>query len=325
MILPIYNGQAYIGEALRSVLAQTYRPMEVVLIDDGSKDDSLRIVREVIARHAPADFAVVLEARSNGGLSSARNLGMKLASGDVIGFIDHDDYIPPERTRVLMDGLLKSEADIAFGQTARFKRLEDLSTAYVEPDPPFRVEGRPPYFKMFPNVQGFLAIRELLESVGEFRLDLDAAAEDVDYVVRMRLRSRRMVRTDAVCYYYRYSENSMTSALTSRFVNSKLRFAQYAAESLVAEGKATPVEGLALSKYLKGCIGGFMKLGHREGVLMALQARRSNRRSFGHADTTTAMEWLMAMPGGFELMRRTQQFRLKMISARDRRHARPLR
>lgn len=306
--MPIYNGQAYVAQALQSLLAQTYRPLEVVLIDDGSTDQSLAVVHSTVAQSAPSDIEIVMRSRANGGLSSARNEGVRLATGDVIGFMDHDDFVPAWRTTVLMRGLVEKSADLAFGLTKRFGTVDELPADGPEPALSFRVEERPPYFKMFPNIQGFLATRELLANIGDFRLDLNAA-EDVDYVIRIRLSARLIVRTDGVCYYYRRAESSMTSSISGRFLDSKVRFADYAADALVAAGRCTAAEGAALAVYLRGCTSGFLNIGDRAGVMRTLVARKNLKRKFGNADSTFIVEALTSIPGGIVLMKSVQRAR----------------
>lgn len=89
VIVPVYNCEAYVGRCLESILAQDYRNIEVIVIDDGSTDSSSGICRE----YAAMDERVVLIRQVNGGLSAARNTGLNRATGDYVTFVDGDDYI----------------------------------------------------------------------------------------------------------------------------------------------------------------------------------------------------------------------------------------
>ncbi len=91
-VIPTYNCADYIGEALESALAQTYRPLEVVVVDDGSTDQTQRIVREFGAK-------VNYIRQDNRGIAAARNTGIRAASGDFIALLDADDTCSPERVR----------------------------------------------------------------------------------------------------------------------------------------------------------------------------------------------------------------------------------
>ena len=89
IIIPIYNSEKYISKCLDSVINQTYKNIEILLINDGSKDSSINIIKE----YAKKDKRIVVIDKENEGVSKTRNLGIKKSTGDYIMFIDNDDYI----------------------------------------------------------------------------------------------------------------------------------------------------------------------------------------------------------------------------------------
>ena len=89
IIIPVYNAAKFLERSLGSVLKQSYRNLEIITVDDGSTDDSL----ELLNSFAASDSRVKVIHKENGGSSSARNAGLKIATGEYIGFIDADDYI----------------------------------------------------------------------------------------------------------------------------------------------------------------------------------------------------------------------------------------
>ena len=89
VIVPIYNSDQYLDRCIQSVLAQSFRDFELILIDDGSKDNSFIISKQ----YADSDSRIVLVRQDNGGVSSARNHGLDLATGRYVCFIDSDDYV----------------------------------------------------------------------------------------------------------------------------------------------------------------------------------------------------------------------------------------
>ena len=89
VILPIYNVEKYLAECIESVLSQSFKDYELILVDDGSKDGSGRICDE----YAQKDSRIKVLHKENGGLSDARNYGTERASGDYIVYIDSDDYV----------------------------------------------------------------------------------------------------------------------------------------------------------------------------------------------------------------------------------------
>ena len=109
IIVPVYNVEKYLSRCLDSILVQTYRDFELILVDDGSTDRSGAICDEYASR----DERIKLIRQSNQGLSVARNVGLDAARGDYIGFVDSDDYIHPETYQILLDALLKYDADLS--------------------------------------------------------------------------------------------------------------------------------------------------------------------------------------------------------------------
>lgn len=110
IIVPVYNTEEYIGECIESILNQTYTNFELILVNDGSTDDSLDICRQYEGK----DMRVKILNKTNGGVSSARNFGLREATGDFISFVDSDDIIRPDYLEYLVSNV---EDDIDFIQS----------------------------------------------------------------------------------------------------------------------------------------------------------------------------------------------------------------
>lgn len=108
VIVPVYKSEQYLDRCVRSILAQTYSNLEVILVDDGSPDNSGKMCDEFAA----SDSRVRVIHKANGGVSSARNAGLDAANGDYVAFVDSDDYIAPEMYEQLF-GALKTDDSIA--------------------------------------------------------------------------------------------------------------------------------------------------------------------------------------------------------------------
>lgn len=108
IIVPVYNVEEYLNACIESILRQTYKNYELILVDDGSTDRS----GEICDLLAKTDDRLLVFHKRNGGLSDARNFGMKYAQGDYIAFIDSDDTISPNCVEILLSTALKSSADI---------------------------------------------------------------------------------------------------------------------------------------------------------------------------------------------------------------------
>ncbi len=111
VIIAVYNTGKYLCECLDSVLSQDYRNLEVIIIDDGSTDGS----PDIIKRYAAADPRITVVTKKNGGLSSARNAGMRIAGGEYLCFVDSDDYLPLNALSLLEKSIASRSADIASG------------------------------------------------------------------------------------------------------------------------------------------------------------------------------------------------------------------
>ncbi|MDA2806044.1 bifunctional glycosyltransferase/CDP-glycerol:glycerophosphate glycerophosphotransferase [Nocardiopsis suaedae] len=119
VIVPVYNVERYLGACLDSLRGQTLGDLEIVVVDDGSPDDSARIAAE----HAERDPRVRIVRQDNAGLGAARNTGVRHADGDFLAFVDSDDAIPPYAFGAMVAGLQESGSDFATGNVHRYNEL----------------------------------------------------------------------------------------------------------------------------------------------------------------------------------------------------------
>lgn len=105
IIIPIYKVEQYLDECVTSIINQTYKDLEIILVDDGSPDKCPRMCDE----WAKKDARIKVVHKKNGGLSSARNAGLKVAKGEYIGFVDSDDYVDETMYEDLMRVMNQNE------------------------------------------------------------------------------------------------------------------------------------------------------------------------------------------------------------------------
>lgn len=117
IIVPVYKVEPYLRKCVDSILAQTFTNFEVILVDDGSPDNSGKICDE----YAIKDSRVRVIHKENGGLSSARNAGIDIARGKYLGFVDSDDYIAEDMYEVLYENLKFYDADISSVEIIPFR------------------------------------------------------------------------------------------------------------------------------------------------------------------------------------------------------------
>ena len=108
IIVPVYNVENYLKECLDSILAQTYKNIQVLLVDDGSKDNSGKIAQEYAAKDSRLRYIY----QDNKGLSGARNTGIKKADGEYIAVVDSDDWVEPDYIETMLKTALEKDADV---------------------------------------------------------------------------------------------------------------------------------------------------------------------------------------------------------------------
>lgn len=127
IIVPIYNVERYLAECINSLINQTYRHIEILLINDGSPDNSLDICNE----YASKDSRIKVFTKENGGLSDARNYGLDRASGDFIYFVDSDDFLEKEAIEHLYTQQVMHQADIVMAKHLIYNEDENYFGVYI--------------------------------------------------------------------------------------------------------------------------------------------------------------------------------------------------
>ncbi len=181
VVIPLYNKQKSIKDTVTSVLNQTYTDFELLVIDDGSTDDSVKTLSEI------KDERLHVISKTNGGVSDARNFGIKSANFDYIFFLDADDYITPDCLSVFAALIGKYEHLSIF--TANFKVVQPngkehifcRSTKEYAPENPIRDLWMK---KIFLRTGAMVVHKKCFEKVGYFQKNL-CLYEDLDLIVRL--------------------------------------------------------------------------------------------------------------------------------------------
>ena len=108
VIVPIYNVEKYLDRCVDSIINQTYKNLEIILVDDGSPDNCPQMCDD----YAKKDSRIKVVHKENGGLSDARNVGMEVATGEYVSFIDSDDYISLDFYETLLETIVDNDSDI---------------------------------------------------------------------------------------------------------------------------------------------------------------------------------------------------------------------
>lgn len=210
IVIPVYNGERFITRALSSVLEQSYRPIEIIVVDDGSTDDSPNICQAVPeARYTR---------QSNAGVASARNHGIRLSKGRYIAFLDQDDEWLPQKLEVQV-GLLEQNKE--YGFTIARQQIVFLDNVPRPPWLPENVDEN----ELDAYLPGtMVARRELFEIVGMFDSSY-VNASDTDWVMRAHDRGACHAIVPQVLLIRRVHANNASHELhrTSREVLRVLR------------------------------------------------------------------------------------------------------
>ncbi len=121
VITPVYNAEKYIERSVDSVLKQTYKNIEIILVNDGSTDSSLAVCRRLAEKYPQ----ITVIDKKNGGSGSARNAGLRAARGEYIGFVDSDDWVTPDYYEYMMNLLTANDADVVDVGVAQVKSPEE--------------------------------------------------------------------------------------------------------------------------------------------------------------------------------------------------------
>ena len=222
-IIPVYNGERFLAEAIRSILAQTHQPLEVIVVDDGSTDATGMVAQRYLAPDVSADFAddaagartraVVRDLRQeNAGPVVARNTGIALARGQYLAFLDADDRWEPTRIEKQLASLAEHpEAEISVCLVRNFFMPGFEPTNDFERRHP-RNQATPAYLSI-----GMVLSRATLDRVGPFDTSLDHG-DGADWFLRARQLGIKDILVREVLVHRRIHGNNMskTQAAASR-------------------------------------------------------------------------------------------------------------
>lgn len=209
IVVPVYNVEGYLEFCIKSILSQSYKQIELILVDDGSPDKCPSICDDWAYR----DSRIKVIHKKNGGLSSARNSGIEIARGDYIAFIDSDDYVDSEFITKMVNAIINTKSDI-------------VCCGYYEV---INSKNKIPDKKLIPGeFTGEIALKQLLDCTiqdyawnklykmslfSEIRYPDDRNFEDMATIYKTFLRARKVTVINERLYYYLIREGSISNTL----------------------------------------------------------------------------------------------------------------
>lgn len=225
VIVPVYNVENYLNKCLDSLINQTYKNLEIIVINDGSTDNSGKICQE----YAQKDNRIIYIEKENGGQSEARNMGLDRMTGSYVTFVDSDDWVELDYVEVLYNKLIEYQADIAVGNYYSYNEQEGIFY--------FHIFGNSYYEKVYDNVSIFENFYEsehmknfALICVGgklyksdlfrELRFEVGKLGEDGYLNQKIYLLAEKTIYLNAGLYAYRQREGSSSRSWTEKWMHA---------------------------------------------------------------------------------------------------------
>ena len=215
IIVPVYDVEKYLENCIESILNQTFKDFELILVDDGSTDNSGKICDI----YEKKDSRIKVIHKNNGGLSSARNAGLDIACGKYVGFIDSDDSIHPRMYEILYDLIKKYESDIS---CCNYKKIYDIfkdeyeNVNSLEVIEMSNIEAIKNLYDKEIGVKLVIAFNKLYRNnlFDNIRYKVGRVHEDEFMAHRILYNCKKITYVDNELYYYLQREGSIMSQIS---------------------------------------------------------------------------------------------------------------
>ncbi len=250
IIVPVYKVEQYINECINSVIRQTYKNIEIILVDDGSPDKCPNICDDF----AKKDKRIKVIHQKNKGLSGARNTGIKISTGKYICFVDSDDFIADDYVEFLYNNLIYNNVDISmcgfvdyYSESKKVcKLVKNIKKIYKKEEA-----------QIYLNILGYFDVaswnklykRELFDNI---KFPIDKTCEDWRIMFKIIDKAEKIYYDSTVKYYYRKRENSIT---TSKNIRLDAIEAALSAIEFYKKNQYTKVLPYAYQSLMISCLG----------------------------------------------------------------------
>lgn len=225
ILIPLYNSEEYIAETIDSCLNQTYQNIEIIIVDDGSKDSSLDIVR----RYEDKYQNIKVDAQKNSGAAATRNRAFELSTGNYIQYLDADDLLHPDKIRLQMEILKTTDArTLAFGRWGTFHQsVENVFWKHLSVNKNYD-DSKQFLIELWESgmtvvIFSWLMSRELVEESGGWNEEF-STNDDGEFSARVvNISSNVLFVETSLGYYRKDNENSLSNQISKKALRSNLK------------------------------------------------------------------------------------------------------
>lgn len=264
IIIPCYNAEKYVKDCISSVLNQVYTNLEIIIVNDGSTDKSLYEINQV------QDKRIKVISQSNSGASTARNNGLKHATGDYIQFLDADDILDPYKIYCQMQLLAQydySDDILVFGRWSRLKEKDIIQPSlnnqkiwHTYQNPIEVLQDMALIGCCLPPIV-YLTSRKLLDKAGCWNEEL-TMNDDGEFFARVISHSQKLIYCEEAVSIYRSTPNSLSKRMSDKAATSQIKSLILTAEIL--KSKPTQQTEKAVKKMITLCLYSFYPYYHSQ-------------------------------------------------------------
>lgn len=248
IIVPIYNTSKFLKCCIDSLIEQTYREIEIILVNDGSTDNSLEIIKEYLQK----DNRIIILNKKNGGLSSARNSGIKIATGEYILNVDSDDWLEKDTCEKLIRKAIQTNGDIIIGNIFLEYQNKTIKWFDLKEEGEYKFEE---YFNKYVHENGKNSIwnklikRELYTNNKLYHPEEISMGEDGSTLLRLAFNAKKIIKINDFIYHYRQTTTSMMAHNSKKIYEYK-KAVNIILEYYISKDQKTAYEKREILEYL---------------------------------------------------------------------------
>ena len=236
VIVPVYNTENYIEKCINSITGQTYKELEIIVVNDGSTDNSLKILEKLQSK----DNRIKIINQENKGVSAARNKGLDNATGEYIAFVDSDDYLDKNMYEKLVSYMEEANADLVSARAFIIDRAnkpgENDYNNYID-----TFTSQEQILKAYADAFLTIAVWDKLftkKAIGNTRFDSTVFCEDAKFVLDVCENTKKVLCTSERLYYHlKRTGNSLTNTSFNDFYMTLYSYMNNKRESIIKENK----------------------------------------------------------------------------------------